>query len=246
MTAAAFLVGTGLLALLVVLTAGRYLGASAARFALAGLGGWLVYVGTLSAVGVVSNPALKPPGVLYILIPLIAFVALFAARSKRGGAVAQALPIGLLMGAQVFRVGVELGLHRLWQQGLVPKLMTFEGGNVDIFIGLSAPVVAWLMYRGKIGWRVAITWNVLGLLALVNVIVRSALTAPGPLNFIHSEVPNLAIGTFPYTCIAGFFAPLAVMLHVLSIRHLRSRPAHRELPYAGIGKFGPLRHQDRH
>jgi hypothetical protein len=245
MTAEVFLAGTGLLALLVVLSAARCLGASAARLVLAGLGGWLVYVGALSALGVVGNPALKPPGVLYIVIPVIAFVALFAVRSKRGGAVASALPIGLLMGAQVFRVGVELCLHQLWQQGLVPKLMTYEGGNVDIFIGLSAPVVVWLARSGTVGRRAAIAWNVLGLLALANVLVRSALTAPGPLNFIHSDLPNLAIGTFPYTYIAGFFAPLAVMLHVLSIRHLRSQPAPRELRFAGIGQFGHLRRQDR-
>lgn len=222
MTAAGYLAGTGLLAVLVVLSAVRYLGASAGRVAAAGLGFWLVYVGTLSALGVVGNPNLRPPGVLYIVIPVITFVALFAVRSTRGGAVARALPIGLLMGAQVFRVGVEWGLHRLWEQGLVPRLMTYEGGNVDVFIGLSAPVVAWLVHVGIVRRRLAIAWNVLGLLALVNIVARSALTAPGPLNFMQAEVPNLAIGLFPYTFIAGFFAPLAVLLHVMSIRHLRS------------------------
>ena len=235
MTAAGFLAGAGLLALLVVLSAIRYLGASAARITLAGLFGWLVYVGTLSALGVVSNPALKPPGVFYIVVPVIAFVVIFAVRSPRGGTVARALPIGLLMGAQVFRVGVELGLHQLWQEGLVPRLMTYEGGNVDIFIGLSAPAAAWFARNGQVGRRAAIAWNVLGLLALANIITRSALTAPGALNFIHSEVPNLAIGTFPYTFVAGFFAPLAVMLHVLSLRRLR---APDRLPLAGIGQFG--------
>ena len=239
MIAASFLAGTALLALLVVLSAGRYLGASAGCVALAGLGGWLVYVGTLSGLGVVSNAALRPPGVLYIVVPVIAFVALFAVRSRRGGAVAHALPSGLLMGGQVFRVGVELGLHQLWQQGLVPRLMTYEGGNVDIWIGSSAPLVAWLVRRGVVGSRVAITWNALGLLGLINIIARSALTAPGPLNLIHSEVPNLAIGTFPYTFIAGFFAPLAVTLHVLSIRKLLSRPTPADRLFAGIGQFGP-------
>jgi len=223
MTAASFLAGTALLAMLVVFSVGRYLGVPAGRVALAGLGGWLVYVGTLSALGIVGDAAQKPPGVLFIVIPVIAFVALFAVGSKRGGAMALALPIEILIGAQVFRVGVELGIHQLWQEGLVPRLMTYVGGNVDIVIGLSAPLVAWLLRIGVVGRRFAIAWNILGLLALVNIIARSALTAPGALNFIHGEVPNLAIGTFPYTFIAGFFAPLAVLLHILSIRHLRAR-----------------------
>jgi len=73
------------------------------------------------------------------------------------------------------------------------------------------------------GLRLALAWTVLGLLALANVAVRSALTAPGPLNLIHAEVPNLALGTFPFMFIPGFFAPLAVVLHVLAIRSLRVR-----------------------
>jgi hypothetical protein len=103
--------------------------------------------------------------------------------------------------------------------------MTYEGGNVDIFIGLSAPVVVWMWARGLIGRRLAIVWNVLGLLALINIFARSALTSPGPLNLIHAEVPNLAIGMFPYTFIAAFFAPLAVLLHVLSIRQQMRLPS---------------------
>ncbi len=61
-------------------------------------------------------------------------------------------------------------------------------------------------------------WNVLGLLVLANIVIRAILTAPGPLNLIHAEVPNLMIGTFPFMFIPGFFVPLAVMLHVAAFR----------------------------
>ncbi len=63
--------------------------------------------------------------------------------------------------------------------------------------------------------RAALTWDWLGLLALANAVVRSALTAPGPLQLLHTILPNGAIGTFPYTYIAGLCVPLAVSLHVL-------------------------------
>jgi hypothetical protein len=39
--------------------------------------------------------------------------------------------------------------------------------------------------------RLALAWNVLGLLALTNVVLRAVLTAPGPFNLIHAEVRNL-------------------------------------------------------
>ena len=34
------------------------------------------------------------------------------------------------------------------------------------------------------------------------------MTAPGPLNLIHAEVPNRMIGTFPFMFIPGFLVPL--------------------------------------
>lgn len=224
MTATLFVLGVMVLAAVVLLTVRRYLSAATVRLVALALPLWLAYVGSLSWTGVIADPALRPPGVFFILLPVFIFVGLFAVRSAAGLQVAARVPIALLMGAQVFRVPVELGLHRLWSEGLVPRLMTYEGGNVDIFIGLSAPVVAWLATRGATECRVAIGWNVLGLLALANIVVRSALTAPGPLNLLHAEVPNLAIGTFPYTFLAGFFAPMAVLLHVLSLRALLASP----------------------
>jgi hypothetical protein len=110
---------------------------------------------------------------------------------------------------QCFHIGVELFLHQLWIDGLVPKMLTFEGANVDSYIGASAPLIAWLSTRGRLGIRLALACNLLGLLALTNVVVGSVLTAPGPFNLIYAEVPNLMMGTFPFMFIPGFLVPLA-------------------------------------
>jgi hypothetical protein len=203
----------------------RYLPSSQGRIALAGFLAWLVYVGLLSYFGVVRNPAVRPPGILLIVLPVLLFVAIVLVRSPLGLRIAVAIPLWILLGFQTFRVAVELLLHRLWIDGLVPRIMTYEGGNVDIFVGLSAPFIAWIATKGRSGLQLALIWNYLGLVALANIVVRSALTAPGALHIIHPEVPNLAMGLFPFTFIAGFFAPLAVILHVLAIRSLRACPA---------------------
>ena len=223
MTAALFLGFLAVVAMAVLGQAGRYLPRGTAAGIRIGLPAWLLYVGLLGYFGVVRNAALRPPGVAFILVPAVFFIVLFVARSAGGRRIALAIPLWVLLGFQGYRVGVELFLHRLWLDGLAPKMLTFEGANVDILIGVSAPVIAWLFTQGRPGLRLALAWNVLGLLALANVAVRSALTAPGPLNLIHAEVPNLALGTFPFMFIPGFFAPLAVVLHVLAIRSLRSR-----------------------
>jgi hypothetical protein len=199
----------------------RFLPRRTALITLAGLALWIAYVGTLSYLGVVRNPEMRPPGAVLIVLPMFLFVFFALIRTSAAVKVALAFPLWLLLGLQSFRVGVELLLHQIWLDGLVPRLMTYEGGNVDIFVGLTAPLIAWVATLGRTGQRLALGWNALGLLVLANVMVRAALTAPGAMNLIQSEVPNLAIGMFPFTFVAGFFAPLAVILHVLSIRGLR-------------------------
>jgi hypothetical protein len=144
-------------------------------------------------------------------------------RSSASAHFALAFPLWIILGTQCFRIGVELFLHQLWVDGLVPKMLTFEGANVDIYVGASAPLIAWLSTRGRLGMRLALAWNALGLLALTNVVIRAVLTAPGPFNLIHAEVPNLMMGSFPFMFIPAFFVPLAVVVHVLAIRAINIR-----------------------
>ena len=191
------------------------------RALLIGLPVWLVYVGLMSYSGLVSKTALRPPGIVYIALPAVLFVLVVFVFSGEGARIASAFPLWVLIGMQTFRIGVELLLHRLWVDGLAPRIVTYQGSNVDIWIGLSAPLIALVSTRGRWGERLALGWNVVGLITLANAITLAALTAPG-LNLIPSEVPDLAIGAFPFTYIAGFFAPLAMALHALSIRGLRA------------------------
>jgi hypothetical protein len=218
MTAIFFLLYLALCAAAVVAIASR-LSRREAVVVSVGLLIWLLYAGLIGRSGLLTATAGRPPGILLLVVPVIVFV-IFVARSRVAGRVALALPVGLLIGAQAFRIGVELFLHRLAVEGLAPRMLTFEGANVDLWIGLSAPLAAWLAGRGSRGARLALYWNALGLLSLANVVARSLLTAPGPANFLHAEVPNLMVSTFPYSFIPGFFAPLAVVLHVLAIRNL--------------------------
>ena len=221
MTGVLFLAFVALTAVVLVALIARYLSDRTAFRVFAALTSWLLYVGLLAGLGVVRNPALRPPGIAYILLPVFLFVLFFAIRSSAGAHVALAFPLWVLLAMQVYRAGVELFLHRLWIDSLVPKMLTFQGANVDILVGASAPLIAWTATKGSAGIKLAFVWSVLGLASLANVVLRSAMTVPGPFHILHSEIPNLAIGTFPFTYIAGFFAPLAVVLHVLAIRSLR-------------------------
>lgn len=193
-----------------------------ARLSLIGvLVAWLAYAGTLGITGIAGHYNQVPPGLAFLVVPVV--VAILALTLTNPGAhLACRLPLRLLIGFQVFRVGVELSLHHLSSLGLAPRIMTLEGGNIELVVALTAPVAAWLV-TGPTGRPIAWAWNLVGLASLGNVVVRAVLSAPGPLQIIHAEVPDMAILLYPFTFIPGFMAPLALALHILAFRALVRR-----------------------
>ena len=231
MTAQLFLTYLAFVVVAVIGTSAAYLSRPTTFAVITGLAIWLVYVGLFSSLGYMRDPSLRPPGILWVVGPVVLFV-VFVVRSNIAARVAAAIPLWLMLGFGSFRIGVELLVHRLWEDGLVPKLLTYEGGNVDMIIGLSAPIIAWIASRGRPGLRLAMGWNVLGLLSLANVTASAVLT--GPIKLISAEVPTVAMGFFPYAFIPGFFVPLAVTLHVLAIRAIAARLRTIRSPASGI------------
>lgn len=219
-----FLLFVAILVLLITAGMARYLPRNYRTPALLRLAAWIGYGGLLGWSGVIGNAALLPPGLFYLLAPIVLFV-MFMARSRVGLTTALSFPLGLLMGMESFRLLVEIFLDQLWRDGQLLRMMTFHGANFDILIGASAPVVAWLFASRRISERTALLWNVAGIAMLANVAVRGALTTPGQLHLIATEVPNAAICTFPFSYIPGLMVPLAPILHVLAIRAMRNRLA---------------------
>jgi len=215
-----FLLFTVLVAALVGLAIIHYLDERHRLPAFIGLATWLLYSGALGYSGILADTNRTPPGMMLIFGPIILFIVLFLLRGGAVQAIAESLPIPLLIGAQSFRIIVELFIHRLGQEGLMPRMLTYEGANFDILAGLSAPIVAWLYGSGRRSGRLALAWNMLGLALLLNIITRAVLTAPGPLQLLMTEVPNRAGATFPFSFIPALMAPLALTLHVLAIRAL--------------------------
>ena len=223
MTSTLFLGFVALMTTFVIAQIDRYINRRVALGVLTGLIIWFLYAGLMAHLGILGNSEIRPPGIAFIVGPVLLFLIFFVVRPSASAQGVLAFPLWLILGTQCFRVGVQLFLHRLWIEGLVPRMMTFSGANIDVYIGLSAPLIAWLSTRGRWELKLASGWNILGLLALLNVVTRAILTAPGPLHLIHSEVPDRIIGTFPFLLIPGFFVPLAVVLHLLAIRAIGRR-----------------------
>jgi len=213
--ASSFLTFTLALAIVVSAVIATYVPRGRRGPALALFVAWLLYAGMVGGLG----PFTRPPGIVFYLVPLVAWVVVLT-RTRIGIVLSSAIPLAVLTGLQVFRIVVELFLNELWRAGLLPKMMTFHGANFEIVLAASAPVVALLVARRMLAWQAVLVWNALGLAVLANVVVRGVLTAPGPLQLLHDDHPNLALGLFPYTYVPGLMVMLAVTLHVASMRAL--------------------------
>lgn len=195
-------------------TGGRVAGAVAA---------WLALTAGLAAAGVFRRFDALPPRV-----PVAALVAVAAMLAFTGSAAGRRLlagvPLAAIAGLQVFRVPVELGLHALYVRGLMPVQMTYSGRNVDLAVGLTAPLVALAFHRGALGRRGLALWHVASLAALLNVVVTAVLSFPGPLRVFRDGVANAIVADAPFVWLPTFLVPVAAASHIVSLRALwRSR-----------------------
>jgi hypothetical protein len=182
---------------------------------------WVALLGFLSLNGVFTNFRSLPPRILpALLLPLVAGLVLLRSAGARD--LLAHTPPHWPIYAQSFRVVMELILWLLYLQHRVPAIMTFEGRNVDILVGLTAIPVGYLCFVRK-SWsaRVALWWNVAGILILLNVVVHAQLSTPSPLRVFVTDPPVTFIAYWPYILLPGFLVPLAWLLHAASLIQLR-------------------------
>lgn len=191
------------------------------RLAGVALGGWLAITAALAGHGFFEDfYALPPHMLLAIGPPLLALVALTTL--GRLDPLLAVLPASWPIAAQTFRVVVEIVLWRLAVAGVAPEIMTFTGRNVDILVGLTAPLVAYACFVRR-AWpaRVAWWWNWAGIVILLNVVVHAQLSAPTRFRLFETDPPTTFIGDLPYIWLPAFLVPLAWALHAISLRQLR-------------------------
>jgi len=189
---------------------------------------WLLVQGVVGLSGFYTVTNTLPPRLLLVLgPPIVAIVVLFA--TARGRQFLDALRPELLTLVHVARIPVELVLLGLFLQGAVPQVMTFEGRNMDVLSGLTAPVVYVLAYRRKLlGLNGRLLWNMVCLGLLFNIVGTAILAAPTPLQRLAFEQPNVAILHFPFVWLPGCVVPLVLLAHLATIRQLLAQKKNRQ------------------
>ena len=207
-----------------------YLATQRSRRTLLVLLTWLLLQGAVALSGFYTVTNTLPPRLALLLGPPLLLLALlfFTAAGRR---FLVGLRLGTLTLLHVVRLPVELVLLSLCLHQAVPKLMTFEGRNWDILLGLTAPVVYYFAFRSRqLSRRGLLVWNVIGLVSLLNIVVIALLSAPTPLQRLAFEQPNVAILHFPFVWLPGCVVPLVLLAHLAAIRQLA---ASRAMPQGG-------------
>jgi hypothetical protein len=166
-----------------------------------------------------KTDAFPPRLILFGVLPaLLLIIAYFTFARKT---FVEKLPLQLLTLLHIVRIPVEIVLLWLFQQKLIPQVMTFEGRNFDILAGISAPIIAWLAFRnGKINRPLLIIWNVIALGLLINIVTHAILSFPFPFQQIAFDQPNRAILYFPFAFLPTIIVPIVLFAHLTALRQL--------------------------
>ncbi len=191
-------------------------------FFLVGLIVWTLFVSIWSISGRMGNFQIFPFNMMPVLVvPMIAIMAFTF--SKAGKEILLQIPTGNIIRLQAFRFFVELLLWGLYLENQAPIQMTFEGRNLDVLSGISAPIIALLVTKGKIYKTGLVIWNILCLGLLINIVATAVLSMPSPFRVFMNEPSNTIVTQFPVSWLPGLLVPLAYGLHFLSLRQLLLR-----------------------
>lgn len=180
---------------------------------------WFVLQYILGKVGFFADSIGEfPPRIMVVIVPTIILL-FYIAFSSVGKNIAEKSDLLFLTAIQSFRFPLELILWQLADQNLLPSVMSFEGRNFDVFVGMTSPFIAYLYLKGKIGLREMKLWNIAGLILVSNVVVHGMLTVPA-IELIPSNVPNFIVSYAPFNLLPGGLVPLAYLFHILSLRKL--------------------------
>lgn len=179
---------------------------------------WMTLIGVLAENGFFSNfSALPPRPAFAVLIPL-PFI-LFIAFSKKLAPVLKAVPPHWIIAMQAFRIVVELLLFTAYNAGLLPKQMTFEGGNFDILSGILAILLAFVLSK-KYNPLLVKLYNIVGIVLLLNILVITVLSMPTKLQVFMNKPASTIVTEFPFIYLPGVLVVTAYSLHIFSLRQI--------------------------
>lgn len=181
---------------------------------------WLALQGLIGLQGFYTETKGFPPRFFLLVLPaLLCIILLFV--TKSGRRYLDLLDQRWLTLLHVVRIPVELVLFWLFVYKAIPQLMTFEGRNLDILSGITAPFIWYFGYiRKRLPRTALIIWNFVCLALLINIVAIAILSAPFPFQNFAFDQPNVAILYFPFIWLPCCIVPLVLLSHLAALRQL--------------------------
>lgn len=185
---------------------------------------WMALQTLIGISGFYTITNTMPPRFFLLLgLPVLLIITLFI--TKSGLRFIDSLNLKALTMLHVVRIPVELVLFCLFSNSTIPQLMTFEGRNFDILSGLTAPIVYYFGFvKSKLNKAAMLTWNLICLGLLFNIVINAVLSAPFPFQKFAFEQPNIALLYFPFVWLPCCIVPIVLFVHLASIRQLLYEP----------------------
>ncbi len=180
---------------------------------------WGAFQAVLATSGFYLSTDTIPPRILFGILPMLLLIAWMV----KGPLQAQVrlLSLKTLTLIHLIRVPVELVLWQLHREGLIPQLMTFEGRNLDILSGITAPLIYMFAFRKKgLNRKALLLWNFAALGLLANIVIHAMLAMPSPIQLLAFDQPNRAILVAPYIWLPTIVVPIVLFAHVVSMIRL--------------------------
>ena len=188
-----------------------------AKIVIALIAFWIFFQAILSLGGFYLNSDSVPPRLpLFAVFP--ALVLIFTLFVFARGSFIEKLPLKTLTLLHIVRIPVEIVLWWLFINKQIPQLMTFEGRNFDILVGITAPIIVLIAFRNsRINRPLLIIWNICALLLLANIVTHAILSLPSPIQQMAFDQPNRAVLYFPYIYLPAIVVPIVLFAHLTSL-----------------------------
>lgn len=187
---------------------------------LAGLVAWYAAVVFLGSIGFFAARPLFAPNLMFAFILLFFAIKKILSIPSLQDAFGR-VPLHWVFMVQTFRV-MGVGFLSLYGMKVLPGEFAIPTGVGDMFIGISAPLVAYLYtLHTSHARKLAIFWNYLGIADLLMAISLGILTYSKPFQVIPTEIPNDPVALYPLIIIPIFAVPLSLLLHLFSLRVLQ-------------------------
>jgi hypothetical protein len=180
---------------------------------------WSLIHSLLAYIGFYNNADQSVPRFGLVLIPSFLFI-LYGLLPKQLNWIYKHRNTKISTFIHSIRFPVEIVLFQLFLFEMVPKLMTFEGRNYDILIGLSAPIIGYFFISNKLNKKALLAWNSIGLCFILFILFNGVLSAELPFQQFAFDQPNKAINYFPFILLPATIVPIVIWTHLSDILKL--------------------------